>query len=64
MPDISEDYEIVKNFTIGDLFEFVDEFNKSANKSGNVVWQFVAVRMFVEVSAAIHEFARSINAKD
>ena len=64
MPDISEDYEVVKDYTIGELFEFVDNFNKSANKSKNKAYQFMAVRMFVEVSAAIHEFARSINASN
>ena len=64
MPDIKEDYEAVKNYTIGELFEYVDEFNKKASKSKDTVWQFIAIRMFVEVSAAIHEFARSINAKD
>ena len=59
MPDIRDDYEVVKDYTIADLFEFVDNFNKAATESKNVAWQFMAVRMFVEVSAAIHEFARN-----
>ena len=64
MPDIKEDYEAVKDYTIGELFEFVDDFYKTSSKSKSKAWQFMAVRMFVEVSAAIHEFARSKNASN
>lgn len=59
MPDIRDDFEIVKNYSIADLFCFVDEYYKSAKQSENKAYHFMATRMFVEVSAAIHEFAKS-----
>lgn len=59
MPDIREEFEIVKDYTIGDLFEFIDNYYKSESLSSNKANQFMAVRMFVEVSAAIHAFAKS-----
>jgi len=64
MPDIKMDYEAVKDYTIAELFEFVDKNHKDALESGNIALQFMAVRMFTEVSAAIHEFARSKDASD
>ena len=59
MPDISDDFEVVKDCSIADLFCFVDNYYEAARQSGNKAYHFMATRMITEVSAAIHEFAKT-----
>ena len=58
MPDITDDLVVVGKYPINDLFAFINEWNKVAYKNGDRIDQFMSMRTLLEVSEAIHLFAR------
>jgi len=59
IPQIAKDYELVKDDSIEELYQFIFEDSKQAEKSNDTVWQFSSTRWMLEISAALHWYAES-----